>query len=413
MGYVNINMRFLLLFLCVNIVHGQDIKKRTDILNLLNKVAITRTPPNYDTAEPGVVFCYLDVNQVDNIREANMDFTVDMSLHLTWKNAELMNQISRLNIDIDYLDFDALNMEKVWVPDIYFPNEKKAAVHNIMMANKMLRLYRDNTVSYKIRVSVTLSCKMDLRKYPFDKQVCSILMESFGYTADKLILFWDESENNSSPLFTANIKELRQFRMIDTDYKNFFRFHDITGNHSCLQADFHLVRNIGYYVIQMYVPSLLIVTLSWLSFWLNVNSIPGRVTLGVLSVLTISTQSSSVNASLPRVSYTKAIDVWMATCLVFVFAALIEFAVVNVLSQKVPGRRFSLATLFLVQGEKDEKDTTVDQDGRVSIDSRQQPRSKVVLCSAYLDIASRVMFPAAFGIFNMIYWIYYLNVTEY
>jgi len=59
----------------------------------------------------------------------------------------------------------------------------------------------------------------------------------------------------------------------------------------------------------MYIPSLLIVMLSWLSFWLNVNSIPGRVTLGVLSVLTISTQSTGINAALPRVSYTKAIGI--------------------------------------------------------------------------------------------------------
>lgn len=35
-----------------------------------------------------------------------------------------------------------------------------------------------------------------------------------------------------------------------------------------------------------------------------------------------------------RVSYIKAIDLWMSTCLVFVFAALIEFAVVNVLSRR-------------------------------------------------------------------------------
>ncbi|XP_060600728.1 glycine receptor subunit alpha-3-like isoform X2 [Ruditapes philippinarum] len=409
MDFLDSYIRILLLFIYFVLIKGQDNKGRAEILNLLQAVKISRTPPNYDSLEAAVVKCYLDVNQVDSIREAHMDFTADIGLHLTWKDTKLMENIRQYKYTFDYLDFDALNMEKVWVPDIYFPNEKKAAVHNIMMANKMLRLYKNSTVSYKIRVSVTLSCQMDLRKYPFDKQVCSILMESFSFTSDQLILLWDESE--PSPLFTANIKELRQFRMIGTDYKHFNRSHGITGNHSCLQADFHLVRNIGYYVIQMYVPSLLIVMLSWLSFWLNVNSIPGRVTLGVLSVLTISTQSTSVNASLPRVSYTKAIDVWMATCLVFVFAALIEFAVVNVLSQKVPGRRFSLATLFLIQGEKEEKETTVDQDGRVSLE--RQPRSNVVLCSAYLDIASRVMFPAAFGIFNMIYWIYYLNVTEY
>jgi hypothetical protein len=44
----------------------------------------------------------------------------------------------------------------------------------------------------------------------------------------------------------------------------------------------------------MYIPTLLIVMLSWVSFWLNVNSVPGRVTLGVLSVLTISTTCSLI-----------------------------------------------------------------------------------------------------------------------
>ena len=47
-----------------------------------------------------------------------------------------------------------------------------------------------------------------------------------------------------------------------------------------------------------------------------------------------------------RVSYIKAIDLWMSTCLVFVFAALIEFAVVNVLSRRKdqPGFRAGCAS---------------------------------------------------------------------
>ena len=81
------------------------------------------------------------------------------------------------------------------------------------------------------------------------------------------------------------------------------------------------------------MPSILIVILSWVSFWLNIDATPARVSLGLLTVLTMTTASTGANASLPRVSYIKAIDVWMSMCLIFVFTALLEFAVVNVISR--------------------------------------------------------------------------------
>ena len=54
----------------------------------------------------------------------------------------------------------------------------------------------------------------------------------------------------------------------------------------------------------------MLVIVSWVSFWLDQNAIPARVSLGVTTLLTMSTQTSGINAQLPPVSYTKAIDVW-------------------------------------------------------------------------------------------------------
>jgi len=104
-----------------------------------------------------------------------------------------------------------------------------------------------------------------------------------------------------------------------------------------LEIRFVLSRDIGYFVIQVYVPSVLVVVLSWVSFWLNVEGSPARVSLGLLTVLTTTTMSAGARASLPRVSYIKAVDVWMTICLLFVFASLIEYAVVNVLARRQPG----------------------------------------------------------------------------
>ena len=60
------------------------------------------------------------------------------------------------------------------------------------------------------------------------------------------------------------------------------------------------------------------------------------MSLGVTTVLTMAAQLSGSKASIPQVHYPKAIDVWMATCMVFVFTAMVEYAFVNSLSRESP-----------------------------------------------------------------------------
>ena len=59
-----------------------------------------------------------------------------------------------------------------------------------------------------------------------------------------------------------------------------------------LSAEFVLKREIGYYMIQIYIPSFLIVVLSWVSFWIAVDATPARVSLGITTVLTITSMRS-------------------------------------------------------------------------------------------------------------------------
>lgn len=52
-----------------------------------------------------------------------------------------------------------------------------------------------------------------------------------------------------------------------------------------IKAEFHLRRNIGYFVLQLYVPCGLIVSCSWVSFWIDPAAVPARVQLGKLHLL--------------------------------------------------------------------------------------------------------------------------------
>lgn len=410
-GYGNVDRRQPLVM--------KDFTNRKDFLDFItNELKFeNNVPPDYDNDIPTMINCEMHVENFDSINEANMDFTATILLHLSWYDHRF-SKYEIKNIDEGFVEIDAKNLEKLWVPDLYFPNEKRAYYHNVLMPNKMLRIYKGGDVSYSTRLSMTLSCPMDFRNYPFDTQTCKIIIESFSYNDGNIILAW--TNNSKGPiLLDENTRSMPQFEVLSVDTKEFSAARRNLGNHSGLVVEFKLARNVGYYLVQMYIPSVLVVVLSWISFWLNVNAVPGRVSLGVLTVLTMTTQSSAVNASLPHVSYTKAIDIWMSTCLMFVSFALVEFAVANVLMRKDANKGFAVKDIFC-RKTTDEKTTSdelkspKDETSDVEHGDEGLIKQKIEMWSGglryamYCDVGSRIAFPTLFVLFNIVYWSYFI-----
>ncbi|EYC44635.1 hypothetical protein Y032_0455g1764 [Ancylostoma ceylanicum] len=159
-----------------------------------------------------------------------------------------------------------------------------------------------------------------------DEQVCSLDLASYAFTTDDIVYRWYVPNpiqfhpmlNTSLPCFT-----------VDQAYTDMCTSITTTGEYSCIRMVFHLKRLFSYYMAQIYIPSSLLVVVSWVSFWLDRTAVPARVTLGVTTLLTMTTQAASINNSLPAVSYVKAVDVWIGVCLAFIFAAVLEFAWVS------------------------------------------------------------------------------------
>lgn len=53
------------------------------------------------------------------------------------------------------------------------------------------------------------------------------------------------------------------------------------GYYTCVEVIFTLRRQVGFYMMGVYAPTLLIVVLSWLSFWINPDASAARVPLGM------------------------------------------------------------------------------------------------------------------------------------
>ncbi|XP_061753036.1 glycine receptor, alpha 4b isoform X2 [Nerophis ophidion] len=284
-----------------------------------------RIRPNFK-GPPVNVTCNIFINSFGSITETTMDYRLNVFLRQQWNDPRLANK----EYPDDSLDLDPSMLDSIWKPDLFFANEKGANFHEVTTDNKLLRIFQNGNVLYSIRLTLTLSCPMDLKNFPMDSQTCIMQLESFGYTMNDLIFEWLDV----GAVQVADDLVLPQFVLKEEKGLGYCTKHYNTGKFTCIEVKFYLERQMGYYLIQMYIPSLLTVILSWVSFWINMDAAPARVGLGITTVLTMTTQSSGSRASLPKVSYVKAIDIWMAVCLLFVFAALLEYAAVNFVSRQ-------------------------------------------------------------------------------
>ncbi|XP_033878408.1 gamma-aminobutyric acid receptor subunit beta-2 isoform X2 [Acipenser ruthenus] len=269
---------------------------------------------------PVAVGMNIDIASIDMVSEVNMDYTLTMYFQQAWRDKRLSYSEIPLNLTLDNRVADQL-----WVPDTYFLNDKKSFVHGVTVKNRMIRLHPDGTVLYGLRITTTAACMMDLRRYPLDEQNCTLEIESYGYTTDDINFYWRGGDRAVTGVERI---ELPQFSIVDYNLIS----RDVvfsTGAYPRLSLSFKLKRNIGYFILQTYMPSILITILSWVSFWINYDASAARVALGITTVLTMTTINTHLRETLPKIPYVKAIDMYLMCCFVFVFLALLEYALVN------------------------------------------------------------------------------------
>lgn len=96
-----------------------------------------------------------------------------------WWIWKLIYFLSHFPGRLKYLTLTEAN--RVWMPDLFFSNEKEGHFHNIIMPNVYIRIFPYGSVLYSIRISLTLACPMNLKLYPLDRQICSLRMASCEY----------------------------------------------------------------------------------------------------------------------------------------------------------------------------------------------------------------------------------------
>lgn len=113
---------------------------------------------------------------------------------------------------------------------------------------------------------------------------------------------------------------------------SFIKLLSILGIYSRLELCFYLERRPGYFITALFFPATGIVAISWISLALGKDSTVSDMIQVILAVIFLNFTQNTV---MPKVSYVKAIDVYMGACLFFVFLSLIKLSVYKYISQTV------------------------------------------------------------------------------
>ncbi|XP_041336354.1 gamma-aminobutyric acid receptor subunit rho-1 isoform X1 [Pyrgilauda ruficollis] len=391
----------------------------------------------------------VQVESLDSISEVDMDFTMTLYLRHYWKDERL----SFPSTNNQSMTFDGRLVKKIWVPDMFFVHSKRSFIHDTTTDNVMLRVQPDGKVLYSLssecrlqcfvnagegqrlpdRVTVTAMCNMDFSRFPLDTQTCSLEIESYAYTEDDLMLYW---KNGNDSLKTDERISLSQFLIQEFHTTTKLAFYSSTGWYNRLYINFTLRRHIFFFLLQTYFPATLMVMLSWVSFWIDRRAVPARVPLGITTVLTMSTIITGVNASMPRVSYIKAVDIYLWVSFVFVFLSVLEYAAVNYLTTvqerkerklrdkpacacSLPQPRTMMVDGSYNDGDVNELGHFMSEDGdkqdrmmvqlalgseRGSARRKNQRYVSMRIDTHAIDKYSRIIFPGAYILFNLIYW---------
>jgi len=274
---------------------------------------------------------------------------------------------------------------QIWVPDVFIRNEVDAKFHDVTVDNRLLKLTAETgDLWYVITISAKVNCPINFLSYPMDKPHCHLIFESFKYQWHEVNLaFLSKHSVEVSPDVQMNNYLLSEVSTSDCT-QNY-----TAGIYSCLQVEFTFKHRIGYYIIQTYIPSILILFLSWMQFWMKAKDSTCRILVGFLSLLAMLMISNQAAEDGPDVSYMTAMDLWTGVCLFFIFSSLVELLIVLNSQQS--------------SGESDNKLGTAAGTSSSKIQQMLWNPEGV----GKVDKVARIVFPAVFLLFNIFYWLCY------
>lgn len=245
------------------------------------------------------------VIDISELHDATQTFRADFHLSARWHDAQLA--------DPDADEIRRFPLTNVWHPQLDVRNRRDVE----FLFPREVEVDRLGNVHYRQRISGHLSARLDLREFPFDRQVLSIEIVSVRYGPEEVSLEVDVERTGTFGRFTLPgwDVELGDARSIEVQGA-------ATGTKlSQIELPIQVDRRVAYYRWSMLAPLVLLVLMAWSVFWIDPALLPSQLAVSTASVFALIAFRLSTRNLLPPVHYMTRGDTFVLGCTLLVFFA--------------------------------------------------------------------------------------------
>lgn len=278
--------------------------------------ADTSLPPTEDGGPVRVEIAVfvLDVNKINS---ADQSYTANVFYRAQWRDSRLAHEGSG---KVTY------KLTQVWDPALQIVNQQKM----FKTMPEIVNVTPEGLVTYRQRAWGDLSQRLKLHDFPFDTQVFHVDLVAAGYTPGEVKLV----PTGDDILGLAPELSLSDWEIDSWDAKSVpYRITPWMQPGAGFEFTFTAHREFWYFITMIILPLILIVCMSWLTYWINPEVVAPQISVAVTAMLTLIAYRFAIGNSLPKLSYLTRMDIFIFFSTFLVFTTLLEVILVTSLAR--------------------------------------------------------------------------------
>jgi len=271
----------------------------------------------------------LKMEQISNVSQQEENFGVVASLKLVWRDPKLGFNPEECQCFVKTFSGDAFQRfvadKGLRWPEFAVFNQQG----NRWSQNRLVLVWPDGWCIYFERFSATLQAPdFDFRKFPFDRQDFYIRIDSLR--PNWIFVFQD------LPGFSDLGKQLGEEEWVVTGFDTQFSTQTQTTDLSSSRFSFHFQarRHLTFYIFRIFLPILIILLVSWFTFFLKDYS--KRVDVAAGNLLLFIAFNFAIAGLLPRLGYLTFLD--LVLIITFIITSFILLLAVVLKRMEMEGK---------------------------------------------------------------------------